>query len=281
MTITRRSPLTLASVLAGATLLLAGSADAAECFRITGWSSTSLVGAQALVAPTSCSVTPTGTAWLHVDMSYGSPPNDDLYLRINLSDSHMSGMTFSPLLVFSHYAANLPVVYTDLLVGNGNQLSSSVNPPTQGTIVAGAKVRLRHRNTGNCLYTGATNGDLVRNQACADSASQTFELVSAGSGTYRLRGVQANQCVYTLASSGATVHSWGCWNDPGMKFLLVPASGGFRLQNTEDNQCIFGNPTSGGAVHSWGCWNDPNMIYQVDIIQYPSALPPPDPDKPN
>ncbi len=260
----------LLTTVVGAMLMSASTAaSAAECYQINGWSSTNLVAAEALVSPTSCAVTPSGTAWLWVSLAYGAYPNDSLYLRISLSDSHMSGTVFSPLLVFSHYNLGLPVVMTDLIASNGgNQMQATVNPPVQGNVLNRARVRLRHRNTGNCLVSGSTNGAIVRNLPCSDASDQIYELVYAGSNTYRLRHEQYNQCVYTLPSNGGTVHSWGCWPDSAMRFKFVAANGGFRLRNIDDSQCIYGNPAYNGYTHSWGCWNDSAMIYQVDIVEY-------------
>jgi hypothetical protein len=259
-----------ASLLISSTLAFGATAHAAECYEITGWTSTDYIGADALVTPTSCAVTPSGTAWLNVTISYGAGPIDDLWLRILLSDSHMSGTTFSPLLVFAMYdGAGLPIVTTDAIVGPyDNEMDATVNPPSQGNIRNRARVRLRHRNTGHCLETGSTNGSAVANFPCADYPDQIFELVYAGAGSYRLQNESDNQCVYTLPADGSTVHSWGCWDDPGMRFRFIPQDGGFRLHNLEEGQCIYGNPSYGGDTHSWGCWSDPAMVYQVDIVEY-------------
>ena len=249
--------------------------SAQDCYKITGWSSTSYVGAQAYLLPVSCGCTPSGTAWLFIWLAYGAGPNPDLYLRINTSDSRINSGVFSPLLVFSHYDATTgePVVKTDLILARQptNSMQSTVNPPVQGSFSSNDRVRLRHRNTGNCLVSQNINGAVVRNYPCADDPAQIYVLVDAGAGKRRLQHEASNpplgQCLYTLASNGATVHNWGCWMDPNMEFNLVPSLGGYRLQHVQNNQCIYGNPQNGGLVHSWVCWNDPNMVYMIDSMQ--------------
>ena len=244
--------------------------SAEDCYRITGWSSPSYIGEQAYLLPTSCSVTPSGTAWLFIELNYGPPPTDDLYLRIDTSDSHMSNGVFTPILVFSHYdTSGKPVVLTDLIVGTyTNSMQSTVNPPVQGSVHSNDRVRLRHRDTGNCLVSQSINGATVRNYPCADDPAQIYVLVDAGAGKKRLRHEASNQCLYTKANNGATVHNWVCWNDPNMEFKLVPSQGGYRLQHVQNNQCIYGHSLYGGLVHSWVCWNDPNMVYMIDIVQH-------------
>ncbi len=252
---------------------LTTTSDAADCYEITGWDSTDYVGAQALLQATSCTVTPLGTAWLYIDLSYGTPPNDDLYLRIATSDSHMSGGTFTPLLIYSHIdSGGLPVVKTDAIVGpSPNTMQSTVNSPSQGPIVNKAKARLRHRNTGKCLVSQGSNGAKVRNFACADDPAQIYVLDHVVAGQYRLRHETTNQCLYTLQSNGAFVYNWVCWNDPNMRFKLVASQGGYRLQHVQNSQCIYGSTSNGGFVHSWGCWGDPNMVYQVDVVELPQV----------
>ena len=182
----------------------------------------------------------------------------------------MSSGVFSPLLLFSHYSSGQPVVKTDIVARNhANSMSSTVNPPVQGSVSSNDRVRLRHRDTGNCLVSQNINGAAVQNYPCADDPAQIYVLVDAGAGKKRLQHEASNppQCLYTQASNGATVHNWGCWNDPNMEFELVPSQGGYRLHGVQNIQCIYGNSQSGGLVHSWGCWPDPNMVYKIDIVQ--------------
>ncbi len=133
------------------TLSLAGLASpslalAANCWKVTGWSNTNYVGAQAiLVDATSitqgCTTTPTNTGWINVTLHYGTPPNNpggpppnnSVWLLIPLNDTHVNGLVFSPLLVFQSYnGQGTPIIFTDLLVGpNPNTMQISPNPPLQ------------------------------------------------------------------------------------------------------------------------------------------------------
>lgn len=241
------------------------------CWAVTGWSSPGgPVGSQALLTSTSCLTIPQGMAWIHITNSYAGPPPDEIWLRIPLTDSHMSGYQFSPLLVFSGYNGAIPIIFVDMLVGNGgNTTLAGASPPLQGTPNAGSIVRLRHQNTAKCIKAAATNGGQAFNVPCnGTDAGQTFVLDDAGAGTFRLRGAQTGQCLYTTSTNGAAVYNWGCWADPAMRFNLVSTTGGYRLQHVNTSQCVYGNSTNGGVVHSWQCWNDPNMTYNVDIISY-------------
>lgn len=256
--------------------------DSADCYKICHWSSTAYVGARANLLAADCAHTPPGEAWLHVVLSYGTQPNDDIYLRIRLSDSRMANGLFQPQLFFSHYdpTNGKPVVITDLIAqgSNPNEIRSTFNPPDQGDIFAHIQsspnllVRLRHRNTDNCLtVVSNTNGGIVVNVECKYSynTNQLFKLVSAGGNSYRLHHSDTDQCLYALNSNGATVHHWACWMDPNMRFKLIPSLGGYRLQhiNYNVNQCVYGNSALGGQVHSWACWDhDPNMVFNIDIV---------------
>ena len=121
----------LASAVLVASLMAAASAQASECWKVTGWTNSGNVGGAAVLTPVSCQSTPSGYAWAHIQMGYSGAP-DGLYLLISLSDSHVSGTTFRPLLVFSHRdASNVPVVNLDLLLCTGcsNEVPLTTTPP--------------------------------------------------------------------------------------------------------------------------------------------------------
>lgn len=121
----------LASAVLVAALTVAASAQASDCWKVTGWTNSGQVGGTAQLTSVSCQSTPSGYAWAHVELGYSSSP-DGLYLLISLSDSHVSGMTFQPLLMFSHRdASNVPVVYLDLILCTGcsNQIPLTTTPP--------------------------------------------------------------------------------------------------------------------------------------------------------
>lgn len=266
----------LAAVFISLALISVQTADAFECYDITGWTSTPY-NEVALVQPTSCAVTPQGEAWLHVLLS----PNNDMYLRISLSDSHMSNEPFKPLpffkplLVFSHYdtATSLPVVLVRILpcISCENKIESTINPPEQGDIFVlnPTKVRLHHLRTGRCLTTNGVNGDPILSKTCEGNSNELFELQSAGTEngqpTYRLKNVDSHQCIYARAWNGAPGHHWGCWADPNMRFYLVPFGGGYRLHHIQSSHCLYVSSVD-KKVYGWGCWNDSNMVFKVDIV---------------
>ena len=251
--------------------LFSATANAADCYDITGWSSTDYAGARPLLTQTSCAITPQGEAWL---VPIGSPVNN-VFLRISLSDSRMSNGIFKPLIRYLHYdpATSVPVYETDFLpCGNcDNSIQSTVNPPVQGDIIAiGARnVRLRHWYTGLCLVTSDANGDRISTKQCEGHSSELFQLISTGTEngkrTYRLRNIDDDQCLYAQSLNGAPSHHWGCWPDPNMRFHLVPFNGGYLLHHVQTNQCLYVYNVD-KKVYNWGCWNDPNMVFKVDIV---------------
>ncbi|HRC85913.1 MAG TPA: RICIN domain-containing protein [Thermoanaerobaculia bacterium] len=251
------------------TLSLPLPARATSCWQVTGWSSTAYVGAQALLVSAPCTTIPQSDGWVEVTLYYGSPPSDNLWLRIPLSDSRVSNWRFTPLLVFSHYdTSSKPVVLTDLIpcLDCTNEMWLLPFPPVQGVPAPGQRVRLRHRNTRECIYSFNTNGAAAHNWACWNDPGMLYILDDAGGGTYRLRHQQTSQCLYAGTVNGGPLYNWVCWADPNMRFQLVAQGGGYRLQHVSTSQCAYGNATNGGTVNTWGCWSDPNMVYNLDIV---------------
>ena len=262
----------LGIMAAGACTLIPMPSYAAECWQVIGWDSTAYVGAQALLQEADCTTVPEDYGWIRVNLDYGTPPADDLYLRVHNDDPRVSGdYVFEPLLFFAGYdGGGTPEVFTELIpcVGCVNEMDLSPIPPEQGLPNAGARVRLRHAQTGPCAYSQAINGAQARNRPCWFDADLTYVLEDAGGGYYRLRHENSNQCLYSAGGDGAYLHNWQCWNDPNMEFALDPAADGYRLRHRLSSQCAFGTSAYGGYVHHWGCWADPNMKYFVDIIDY-------------
>ena len=240
---------------------------ATTCWQVTGWSSTSYVGAQAIVVPADCTTVPLTHGWTEISMSYGAPPTDTIWFRISLTDSRVTAGVFAPLLVFAGYSGTTPIVQTDLIpcIGCNNTTPLLHRPPLQGVPVAGSKVRLRHLDTDLCIKTSATNGQAATGQACTNATNLTFVLDASGGGFYRLRNASTSQCLYTLGINGSSVFHWGCWADPYMRFALDPATGAYRLRSVSYSQCAY---NAASSVFSWVCWADPNMRYAVDVIQY-------------
>jgi hypothetical protein len=244
-------------------------ANAISCWVVTGWSSSSYVGAQAIVTATSCSKIPQDQGWVQVPLHYSSPPSDTLWLRLSLNDSRVSNWLFKPLLVFSNYDSNAkPVVITDLIpsIPDYNYMWLLPYPPAQGVPTPGSRVRLRHQATGKCVYSLGQNGANAYDWDCWNDPAMVYVIDDAGGGLVRLRHEQTGQCLYGINQNGAFLYNWGCWSDPNMAFVLEPAGSGYRLRHVSTGQCPYGNPTNGGAVYGWVCWNDPNMVFNLDII---------------
>ena len=246
------------------------SAMAASCWVVTGWTSTDYVGAAAIVSPADCTTVPTTHGWTPITEHNGTPPTDDLWLRISLTDSRVTAGVLKPLLFFSHYdgaTRATPVVVTDMLPCTwcANETPLLHTPPLQGVPVAGSLVRLRHLNSGNCITTPGGNGTKSQSGTCSNLPSYTFVLDAAGAGLYRLRNQSTNQCLYSLSSNGSFLWHWGCWASSGMRFSLDTASGGYRLRHYDFAKCAYDQVD---GVHTWGCWADPAMVYRVDVIQY-------------
>lgn len=243
-------------------------AQAISCWAVTGWSPSSGSHQQALLSATSCNTTPAGTAWVQVTQTYGTPLPDTTWLRLALTDSHVSGGKFSPLLVYSHTWGGVPVIYTDIIpctsCQNYHWLTSA---PPQYVPKAGDRVRLRHDLTWQCLYTPGPNGMQVRSARCGADPALTFVLDAAAGGTFRLRNEGTGQCLYAVNTNGAPLYSWGCWDDPNMRFQLVPVGQGFRLEHTKNSprQCpyVYAN---NGLAYTWSCWNDPAMVFYLDPV---------------
>lgn len=101
-------------------LALGASARASNCWQITGWLNASnqpsngQLGDHAKLVSTACvAPAPTGYGWLHPTLGYSSSPPADLYVSVSLSDSHVSGSTFSPLLIFGGMVGNKPLLVLD------------------------------------------------------------------------------------------------------------------------------------------------------------------------
>src|SRR4051812_4330854 len=104
---------------------------AANCWQITGWldssnlPSSGAVGDHANLVSAACiAPAPAGYGWLHTNFAYSGSAPSDLYVSLLLSDSHVSGGQFTPLLVYNGVSSGKPVLNVDLTtcLGCGNHL---------------------------------------------------------------------------------------------------------------------------------------------------------------
>lgn len=240
-------------------------ASALTCWKIYGWTESK----QAKVIPISCDTTPLNTGWVEpLQADIGNP----IWLQISLSDTHVNGWQFTPLLVFDNIydINNKPVVRTDLIpsVDADNSMQLLPFSPKQGTPTAGARVRIRHVNSNKCVYSDSQNGNKVFSDSCENTDNKTYVLDNAGNGYYRLRHEKNNQCLYTTLFNGEPVYHWQCWNDPNMKFRVKSTGfqGRYRIESVYSNQCLYND---NWQVKSSICWDDRNMDFYIDIINKP------------
>lgn len=254
--------------------------QAASCWYVSGWSSDHIIGAQALVRPTPCTTTPLRSAWTRVaGYGAGPQPRDVIWLRLPLNDKHISALTFRPLLFFTGYdTSGRPVIVTDLLPGGGdvNKVALSITPPLQGSLAAGVRVRLRHRDTGLCIWNLPANGVVARNARCADEARFIYVLDEIINGRWRIRNETTQQCLYTVTSATyqQPMYHWGCWNDPNMQFELRPLDGGFAIRHINTLRCALSDTVADGEVLTQPCGDvflPLSHVYHIDIIGYPRA----------
>ncbi len=256
----------------------AGTVQANECWKVTGWSSDPDYSwwYRADVHSAECTTVPDGYGWTFVEHSYGTPPNDNLHVRMNLDGEFMDDWVFEGLLVFDSYDNNgKPIIYRDFItpIGYTNETVLTPYPPEQGVPHDGCRVRLRHRQTGNCIHTVGTGLEAI-NSECSQQPSlsileqMSFEVMVTGNGYYYLVNEHNSQALYTNNWNGSPVYNWGFWEDPNMRFAFdASVFAGYHLHHINSGNCIYGNPSGGNPVHSWDCWDDPNMDYYVDIIE--------------
>lgn len=236
----------------------ASVASAAECWKLLSWAPDN----SAVVEPTDCTTTPPGYGW--VDEIELNDANDH-QLLLPLNDPHLPWAVF---VLTGYDSGGVPIIIWDVIPGDPTDNGLDTNPPEPGVPNAGSRVRLRHRFTGNCVYSVGTNNASARHRECSSDADLIYVLEDAGGGYYRLRNEAHNQCLFAAYGNGGDVRNWSCWNDPEMVFALDPASdGSYRIRDVDDNQCAY-NHSGNSTVHHWACWADPNMEYFVDIVEY-------------
>lgn len=212
------------------------------------------------------------------------------------NDSHVQNLIFRPRLFFTGYDGHgRPIIITDIIpddVYDSNRIELTINPPVQGVPKIGSKVRLRHRDTGLCIYSIDKDGVAARNAPCDDLSSFTYVIDDAADGYVRLQHQNSSQCLYTIDSSSyvGPLYNWGCWDDTNMRFLLDPSIGGFALRHVNTYRCAFSDHVPYGVVLGEPCYGFIALgyIYQIDIVQYPprpclycdhavGPIPPPEP----
>ncbi|MEY4508244.1 MAG: hypothetical protein RLZZ450_366 [Pseudomonadota bacterium] len=121
-----------------------------SCWAINSWTASSGSAApSAVLSAVACDSLSAGTAWLAITRKTGTTPNAPLWLRISLTDWHMSGMTFQPLLTFAGYNGTTPIVKTDFVAG-----APCTNTMTAVTYGPGVRCPVGVWDGGHC-YLGS------------------------------------------------------------------------------------------------------------------------------
>lgn len=134
-------------------------------------------------------------------------------------------------------------------------------------VPAAGEVRLRHEQTGRCLFGDPNDGGAVKTWMCWKDPNMGYFLDSISGNEVRIRHRSTGKCVYGNAVNGGIAKNWGCWDDPNMVFVKEPLSGNnrFRLRHKATGRCIYGGNSDGAPVKSWGpCWDDPAMVWVVE-----------------
>jgi hypothetical protein len=208
---------------------------ASNCWQITGWLNTlnqpssGTVGDHANLVSTLCvAPAPAGYGWLHPTLGYSSSAPGDLYVRISLSDGHVSGNQFSPLLIYNGMSGGKPVLNVDLTVclSCGNKMSFVSQP-------------------GPCTRTMTwLTGSLI---ASFDGANCYVGPVPSGANPF----IYANN--YYVARVPSTICQVGSYDGANCYVMPIP-SGGFIYNNSFYTTAGSNNSCSVGSFDGVNCF---------------------------
>lgn len=129
------------------------------------------------------------------------------------------------------------------------------------------EVRLRHEQTGRCMFGDPNDGGAVKTWTCWKDPNMGYFLEAISVNEVRLRHRSTGKCVYGNAVNGGITKNWVCWDDPNMVFVkeALPGNNRFRLRHKATGRCVYGGNSDGAPVKSWGpCWDDPAMVWVVE-----------------
>lgn len=208
---------------------------ASNCWKITGWlnssnlTSTGAVGDHANLVSAACvAPAPAGYAWLHPTLAYSGSAPSDLYVSISLSDSHVSGSHFSPLLVYNGVSSGKPILNVDLItcIGCTNQMPFVSQP-------------------GPCTRTMTWwTGSMV---ASYDGANCYVNPVPSGATAF----IYANN--YYVAKVSSTICQVGSYDGANCYIMAAP-SGAFIYNNNFYTTAGVGNSCSVGSFDGANCF---------------------------
>ena len=236
-----------------------------KCWDVTGWSSSNLHDAQALLEAASCETIP-------LDKIYSRRFTDDNYLRFATDDSRIiPNGPFNTRLVFYGYDANSgkPIIKTKQLscIDCNNNETLYRFPPKQANVGVDDIFRLRDPDTSLCLYGGTQNGTVIRGNLCNTGTAQLFTKYDLGNDIFRLKGTIANQCLYAHSANNAYTKSWGCYNGDGFRWREATEGLGFRLEHLNTDQCIKGGAGPLAPAPHYSCSDNPELQYQLDLVE--------------
>ncbi|MET0648520.1 MAG: hypothetical protein ABW208_18060 [Pyrinomonadaceae bacterium] len=166
-------------------------------------------------------------------------------------------------------------VTMERLVGEVQGIANNYCPPPPPPYVPEAgEVRLRHEQTGTCMFGDPSGGGIVQALKCWQDPFLSYVLDPAGGNEFRLRHKLTGNCVYADTVNGGIAKNWVCWDDPNMRFVKeqLPGSNRFRLRHVATGQCLFTQFKPGKfglrpptPVRGWAaCWDDPAMVWVAD-----------------
>lgn len=139
--------------------------------------------------------------------------------------------------------------------------------PCSSYVPTAGEVRLRHEQTGKCMFGDPNDGGTVKTFTCWKDPNMSYFLEPISGNEVRLRHKSTGKCVYGNSVNGGIAKNWICWDDPNMVFVKEPLPGNdrFRLRHKSTGRCIYGGSFDGAAVKNWGpCWDDPAMVWVAE-----------------
>jgi Ricin-type beta-trefoil lectin domain-like len=134
-------------------------------------------------------------------------------------------------------------------------------------VPAPGEVRLRHEQTGKCMFGDLNDGGPAATFTCWKDPNMGYLLDSISGNEVRIRHRSTGKCLYGDTANGGVAKNWTCWNDPNMVWIkdALPGTNRFRLRHKATGRCIYGGSSDAAAVRAWGpCWDDPAMVWVVE-----------------
>ncbi len=276
-------------------LLLVSTAFAAQCWEVTGWTSSPAPGQpvvanaeRAVLASIPCTVTPEQTRWLQVSQLApgGSGLPTDLFVRVPAWDPSRSDgeKLFGGLQLQTMLYGVVPLLWRPLSGGTDDGLdwlAPSPLPPMDQ-----ARVLLRHRDTHALLWTTpigyslhSRDDDLTIDEdlSWAQWLGSPWTLESLGGDDFRVESEAFGYCIglYNTWTPANTYCGIPASQDV-LSFEPHPTAGGYVLR-TQNNWCLMpGYAPDQSTVVLAECYQE-EVVYDLITLEA-GVAPPSDPD---